>query len=85
MQKFKLLWELKPISQIHGKVFDAEAWWYGDINPVKSASQSEAVSGTVRQFDRVKIVTLYHPAVALYQNSLKQQMFEDFKILKNFL
>lgn len=59
MQKFKLLWELKPISQIHGKVFDAKAS-YGDI----------------------KIITLYHPAVALYQNSLKQQMFEDFKIIK---
>lgn len=59
MQKFQLLWELKPISQIHGKVFDAKAS-YGDI----------------------KIITLYHPAVALYQNSLKQKMIEDFKTIK---
>ena len=31
----------------------------------------------------VKVVPLYHPAVALYQNSLKEQMFKDFEILKN--
>lgn len=59
MQKFGLFNELKSISQIHGKVFNAKAY-YGDI----------------------KIIPLYHPAVALYQNSLKQQMFEDFKIIK---
>ena len=62
IQKFKLIWGLKPISQIHGKVFDAKAS-YGDI----------------------KIITLYHPAVALYQNSLKQQMFKDFEVIKHAL
>lgn len=62
MQKFRLLWELKPISQIHGKIFDAQSS-YGDI----------------------KIVTLYHPAVALYQNSLRNQMFEDFKVINDAL
>ena len=31
-----------------------------------------------------KIVPMYHPAVALYQNSLKEQLFKDFQILKNF-
>lgn len=30
----------------------------------------------------IKIVALYHPAVALYQNGLKKQMFEDFKRIK---
>ena len=59
MQKFGLQNELKSISQIHGKVFDATA-----------------------SYGNVKIIPLYHPAVALYQNSLKQQMFEDFKIIK---
>ena len=62
MQKFQLPWELKPISQIHGKVFDAKV-----------------------SYGNVKVVPLYHPAVALYQNSLKQQMFEDFKAINNFL
>ena len=32
-------------------------------------------------YGTIKIVPLYHPAVALYQNSLKSQMFEDFKII----
>ena len=36
-------------------------------------------------YGNVKVVPLYHPAVALYQNSLKQQMFEDFKAINNFL
>ena len=58
MQKFGLLWELKPISQIHGKVFDAKT-----------------------SYGEVKFIPLYHPAVALYQNSLKEQMFEDFKVI----
>lgn len=62
MQTFNLLWELKPISQIHGKVFDTET-----------------------SYGKIKFIPLYHPAVALYQNSLKSQMFEDFKVINNFL
>lgn len=37
------------------------------------------------EYGKIKVVALYHPAVALYQNSLKQQMFEDFKIIKEFI
>lgn len=59
MQKFGLIDELKSISQIHGKVFEAKT------------------SGGV-----ISIIPLYHPAVALYQNSLKEQMFKDFIVLK---
>lgn len=33
----------------------------------------------------LKIISLYHPAVALYQNKLKSEMFKDFKIIKNYL
>lgn len=33
------------------------------------------------QFGRIKIVPLYHPAVALYNNSTKAELMEDFKIL----
>ena len=61
LEKFGLLGELKPISQIHGKVFDTES-----------------------SYGKVKIIPLYHPAVALYQNSLKSQMFEDFSLIKNY-
>lgn len=59
MQKFHLGHELKTISQIHGKSFDAKA-----------------------SYGSVFIVTLYHPAVALYQNSLKGQMIQDIAIIK---
>ncbi|MEK7124367.1 MAG: uracil-DNA glycosylase family protein, partial [Patescibacteria group bacterium] len=62
MQKFCLISELKSISQMHGKAFDAKAS-YGEI----------------------KIVTLYHPAVAIYQNSLKEQMFKDIEVLKEVI
>jgi DNA polymerase len=61
MQKFGLVEELKPISQIHGKVFSAKAS-YGDI----------------------KIITLYHPAVALYNGGMRQQLLKDFKIVSQF-
>ncbi|OGN03543.1 MAG: hypothetical protein A2651_00660 [Candidatus Yanofskybacteria bacterium RIFCSPHIGHO2_01_FULL_42_12] len=32
----------------------------------------------------VKIVPLYHPAVAVYNNGMKEALITDFKILKNF-
>jgi len=32
-------------------------------------------------YGKIKIIPLYHPAAALYQNSLKEQMFKDFKLL----
>lgn len=44
------------ISQIHGKVFEA---------------------------DRIKIVPLYHPAVAVYNPNMKEVLKEDFKVLKD--
>lgn len=62
MERFNLQSELKSISQIHGKMFDANST-YGNI----------------------KVIPFYHPAVALYQNSLKEQMFKDFKIIKGII
>jgi|SRR3989344_337150 len=62
MNKFGLVKELKTISQIHGKVFEAES-----------------------SYGIIKIIPLYHPAVALYQNSLKEEMFKDFAIIKKYL
>lgn len=60
MKNFDLESELLPISQIHGKVFEAKAS-YGNI----------------------KIVPLYHPAVAVYNSHTKDILKEDFKVLKD--
>jgi uracil-DNA glycosylase len=62
MQKFGLADELKNISQMHGKVFDAKAS-YGSI----------------------KVLTLYHPAVALYNGGMREQLFKDFEVIKNII
>lgn len=39
---------------------------------------------TTVSYGRIKIIPLYHPAVALYQNRLKEQMLKDFKIIQKF-
>lgn len=59
MKNFDLESELLPISQMHGKVFEAKAS-YGNI----------------------KIVPLYHPAVAVYNSHTKDQLKKDFGVLK---
>jgi DNA polymerase len=61
MEKFDLEEELRPISQIHGKVFEAEV-----------------------SFGKIKIVPLYHPAVAVYNADSKEELKKDFEILKEF-
>jgi len=59
---------------------------FGLISELKSISQIHGkVFDTKTSYGQVKVIPLYHPAVALYQNSLKSQMFEDFKNLKEFL
>jgi DNA polymerase len=62
MKNFGLDLEIEPISQIHGKVFDAKV-----------------------SFGKIKIVPLYHPAVALYNGSTKQSLLEDFKVLETLI
>ena len=59
MKKFGLESQLKPISQIHGKVFNVRVG-YGNI----------------------KVVPLYHPAVAIYNRTTKEILIKDFQILK---
>lgn len=61
MRKFGLDADLKPISQMHGKVFEAKTG-YG----------------------KIKIIPLYHPAVAIYNNTTKDVLISDFQILKQF-
>ena len=60
MPKFGLEFELEPISQNHGKVFDGTA-----------------------AYGAIKIVPLYHPAVAVYNSHTLDQLKTDFAILKD--
>ncbi|MBX4199232.1 uracil-DNA glycosylase [Candidatus Parcubacteria bacterium] len=62
MNRYGLDFELGPISELHGKVFDT------------------TVSG-----EPVKVVALFHPAAAIYNQHLKPQLVEDFKVLKTII
>ena len=59
MKKFGLENQLKSISQMHGKIFEAEVG-YG----------------------KIKIIPLYHPAVAIYNMTTKDTLIKDFQVLK---
>jgi DNA polymerase len=61
MRKFELENQLKSISQMHGKVFEAKT-----------------------TYGKIKIVPLYHPAVAIYNRTTKDILIKDFQVLKNF-
>ena len=54
--KFNL--EFSKISELHGKVFEAET-----------------------NFGKVKIIPLYHPAVACYNNEMIDVLKDDFRML----
>ncbi len=62
MNRYRLDFELGPISSLHGKVFETE------------------ISG-----EKVKVVPLYHPAVAIYNQHTKETLMEDFKVLKTLI
>jgi DNA polymerase len=59
MEKYGLGNLLGPISQLHGRVFEAE-FPYG----------------------KVKIIPLYHPAVAVYDAAMLPVLKKDFEALK---
>lgn len=68
MPKFGLEFELEPISKNHGKVFDVPR---------------EALAEWGWENHEMKIVPLYHPAVAVYNSHTKDQLKKDFEVLKN--
>lgn len=68
MPKFGLEFELEPISKIHGKVF---------------AVSREALAELGYKNREMKIVPLYHPAVAVYNSHTKDQLKKDFAVLKD--
>lgn len=59
LDKFNCIENELPISQLHGRVIDADA-----------------------PFGSIKIVPLYHPAVAIYTQSKKPELVSDFAVLK---
>ena len=61
MRKFGLESELKQISQMHGKMFEAQT-----------------------SYGKVKIIPLYHPAVAIYNRTTKDVLIKDFQMLGSF-
>ena len=57
---------------------------FGLEKEVKGISQIHGnVFEAKASYGKMKIIPLFHPAVALYQNSLKGEMIKDFKILVN--
>jgi len=68
MPKFGLEFELEPISKNHGKVF---------------AVPREALAKWGWENHEMKIVPLYHPAVAVYNSHTLDSLKKDFKVLKD--
>lgn len=68
MPKFGLEFELEPISKNHGKVF---------------AVPREALAKWGYKNTEIKVVPLYHPAVAVYNSHTLDQLKKDFTILKD--
>jgi DNA polymerase len=68
MPKFGLTEELDVISKNHGKVF---------------AVPPKALAEWGWKTREVKVVALYHPAVAVYNSHTKDQLKKDFQILKD--
>ena len=59
---------------------------FGMANELKTISQIHGKAFKVKaSYDNINIIPLYHPAVALYQNSLKTQLFKDFEVIKVFI
>jgi len=62
LDKFNCLENELPISELHGRVIDADA-----------------------PYGAIKIVPLYHPAVAIYTQSKKPELVKDFAVLKSLI
>lgn len=63
--------------------YDVGSTGLAEPNLDKRPAESDA-SHQSRQVG-VVVVPLYHPAAALYNGSLRETLFEDFKIIKNFI
>ena len=79
MKKFGFESELKSISIIHGKIFIASAPWENEAERSPVPSRKSGAGAWV------KIIPLYHPAVAIYNNNTMEILKKDFEILKEFV
>ncbi|MBN2093924.1 MAG: uracil-DNA glycosylase [Candidatus Zambryskibacteria bacterium] len=68
MPKFGLEFEVEPISVNHGKVFTVP---------------SQALVEWGWKDHEIKVIPLYHPAVAVYNSHTLDQLKKDFEVLKN--
>jgi DNA polymerase len=41
--------------------------------------------GQIKEWNGRKFLPLYHPAAALYNNGMRQTLFDDFKVITNFI
>ena len=76
MKKFGLKNQIQGISKIHGKLFEPQV--------VAEDVQKSLFEQKRRGIEEVKIIPLYHPAVATYNANMKEVLKKDFKILEKF-
>ena len=63
-----------------GELFDTAQ------SKLKTISQIHGkMFGAKTSYGEIKIITLYHPAVALYNRGMREQLFKDFEIVKSFV
>ncbi len=58
---------------------------FGLISELKSIGQIHGkLFDAKASYGDIKVITLYHPAVALYNGSMRAQLFKDFKIVEPY-
>lgn len=75
-KKYNLGNQLEGISKIHGKVFEPQV--------AAEDIQSSLFEQKRRGIKKVKIIPLYHPAVATYNPNMKEILKKDFRVLEKF-
>jgi|SRR5581483_10146643 len=68
----------------HSMKYIFEKYGLSSVLQTISKIHGKEFKGTA-PYGEVTVVALYHPAVALYNNSMKKDMLEDFKILKKYI
>jgi DNA polymerase len=88
MEKYGLGEKVQGISKIHGKIFDvSKKPEQVPLLCLDNEGDEKEYSDEVRYFgssNGLKIIPLYHPAVATYNINMKGTLKEDFKLLKSF-
>lgn len=80
LEKYGLKDKIDMMTKIHGKIFLAFIEGYGGSAEARYSTSEDGKVKTI--FNAIKIIPLYHPAVATYNPGMKQVLFNDFQILK---